>query len=92
MKSFIILHPLISEKATNMSSLRKYLFKVAMNATKPEIKKALKEKYNVEATDVNIINVKSKTRRLGQTIGKKSGYKKALITIKEGQTLDVLPH
>ena len=89
---FLIKHPIISEKATQLSALGKYFFLVDKRATKPEIKKALKAIYKVDAAAVNIVNVKSKKRRLGRTVGVKPGYKKAMVTLKEGQKLDVLPH
>ena len=89
---FIIKHPLITEKATEMSVFGKYLFLVDKKATKPEIKKVMKVLYKVDAIAVNIINTKAKSRRLGMSIGVKSGYKKAIITLKKGQKLDVLPH
>lgn len=90
--AFIIKHPIITEKATGASEFRKYTFLVARRATAPEIKKAVKALYGVLAVRVNIINVKSKERRLGRSVGVKPGYKKAIVTLKEGQKLDVLPH
>jgi len=91
MKKFIIKHPLITEKATALSEQGQYVFLVDKHATSPEIKKAVNSIYNVAVTRVNIINVKPKTRRLGRTIGFHSGYKKAIVTLKEGQKLDILP-
>ena len=92
MDKFIIRHPLITEKATQMSVYRKYVFLVHTRATAPEIKKRIKATYKVDPIDVNIINVKPKQRRLGRSTGVKPGYKKAIVTLKVGQTLDVLPH
>ncbi|PIT92278.1 MAG: 50S ribosomal protein L23 [Candidatus Harrisonbacteria bacterium CG10_big_fil_rev_8_21_14_0_10_42_17] len=92
MSHFLIKHPLISEKSTLLSSLGKYVFIVDGRATAPEIKKAMKKLYEVDVVNVNLITVKSKKRRLGRTLGKKPGYKKAILTLKEGQKLDVLPH
>ena len=57
---FLIKKPIITEKATQMSSLRKYMFLVEKNATSPEIKKAVKEIYKVDTVRVNIINTPSK--------------------------------
>lgn len=87
----IIKRPLITEKATTLGRSGKYVFLVAKEATAPEIKKTMKRLYNVDAENVNIINTKSKQRRLGATVGVKSGYKKAIVTLKKGQTLDILP-
>ncbi len=92
MNKFIIKHPIISEKATQISSLGKYVFLVDKGATKPEIRKAIKTIYKVDAEDVNIVNIKPKQRRLGRTVGTKPGYKKAIVTLKQGQKLDILPH
>ena len=69
----------------------KYVFLVDPKATAPEIKKAIHAIYNVDVVRVNTIQVKSKVRRLGRSIGTKSGYKKAIVTLKSGQSLDVLP-
>ena len=92
MNKFIIKNPIISEKATQMSSFGKYVFLVMNSATKPEVKKALKEIYKVDVDRVQMINIPDKPRRFGQNIGVKPGYKKALVTLKTGQKLDILPH
>lgn len=92
MRKFLIKHPIITEKASQISALGKYIFKVDAAANKPEVKKALKEIYKVDVVDVQIINVKPKPRQMGRYRGTKSGYKKAIVTLKAGQKLDVLPH
>jgi len=92
MNKFLIKNPIISEKATSISALGKYMFVVDKRATKPEIKKAVQEIYKVTVEDVNVMNIKPKKRRLGKSTGKKPGYKKAIVTLKKGQTLDILPH
>lgn len=74
-----------------MSDLGKYLFLVTKNANKSEIKKVIEGVYKVKVNDVNIINTKPKRRRLGRTLGQKPGYKKAVVTLKSGQKLDILP-
>lgn len=91
MNKFLLKNPLITEKGTQISSLGKYLFLVDKKATKPEIKKIIKAVYKVDITQVNIVNVKPKKRRLGASVGVKSGYKKAIVTLKAGQKLDILP-
>jgi len=75
-----------------MSALGKYIFLVDKKATKPEIKKIIKVVYKVDPVFVHIVNIKPKVRRLGRTSGVKPGYKKAIVTLKAGQKLDVLPH
>lgn len=92
MNKFIIKRPLITEKATQMSNMGKYLFLVEDWATAPEVKKAIKEIYKVEVERVQTINTRPKPRRLGKSVGVKPGYKKAIVTLKAGQKLDILPH
>jgi large subunit ribosomal protein L23 len=92
MDKFLIERPVISEKATLGSSFGQYVFRVLPNATKPEVKKAVSAIYNVHVERVRIISVKPKQRRLGRSIGVKSGYKKAVVTLREGEKLDILPH
>ena len=92
MTKLLIKYPHISERATQAAPRGVYTFVVDKRATKPEIKKALKEAYNVTAVDVRIINVKSKVRRLRRSVGTKPGYKKAIVQLAQGQKLDILPH
>lgn len=88
---FLIKNPIISERATQMSALGKYVFLVADEATKPEVKKAVEGIYKVNVEKVHVINTRPKPRP-GRYIGKKPGYRKAIVTLKEGQKLDILPH
>ena len=92
MDKTIIKNPIITEKATMLSAQRKYMFLVKDHATKPEIRKALEHIYKINVENIQVINTRPKPRRMGINIGKKSGYRKAIITVKEGQKLDVLPH
>ena len=92
MNKFLIKNPIISEKATQISALGKYVFLVDKNSNKQELKKAIKASYKVDIEKINIINTKPKTRKLGRSEGVKAGYKKAIVTLKAGQKLDVLPH
>lgn len=89
---FLIKNPIISERATQMSHLGKYVFLVEDGATKPEIKKALEEIYKINVEKVHVINARPKPRRSGRFEGIKPGYRKAIVTLKEGQKLDILPH
>lgn len=89
---FIITRPIVSEKAVRESAIGKYVFLVAPRATKPEVAKALHEIYKVDVMRVQIVNAKPKARRLGRSAGTKPGYKKAVVTLKKGQKLDILPH
>jgi large subunit ribosomal protein L23 len=85
----ILVKPLITEKATNLVSLNKYAFKVASKANKIEIKKAIKSLYGFEPISVNIINERGKRVTSGRISGKKSNWKKAIITLKKGDKLDI---
>lgn len=88
----LIIRPIITEKSRDLAiKENKYVFLVKNNANKNEIKKAIENLYRVEATDVNIINVKSKPRRLGRNLGKTKQFKKAIVAVKKGQTIDVIP-
>lgn len=88
---FLIKNPLITEKGTIMAAMGKYLFLVDNKANKSEVKKVVEGIYKVKVTGVNIVNTKSKPRRLGRTLGRKPGYKKAIVTLAAGQKLDILP-
>lgn len=79
----------ISEKATNGSVLNKYTFKVAKEANKIEIKKAIEKLYKVGITAVHIQNIPAKARQVGRFKGHKPGFKKAIVTVKEGEKIDV---
>jgi len=85
---FLIKNSILTEKAVALSALNKYVFLVEKKANASEIKKAIKEAYNVDAVSVNIVNVKPKKRRLGRSVGTKPGYKKAIVTLKVGQKIE----
>lgn len=80
--------PHVTEKAINMGQDNKYVFKVSPRGNKSEVKKAVRELYGVNVVDVNIINIPRKKRRLGQNQGFKSGYKKAVVTLAEGEKIE----
>ena len=83
--------PLISEKETFLEEKGKYVFKVLKRANKTEIKKAVEDLYKVKVEKVNIINTKRKKRRLGRVEGFKPGYKKAIVSLKEGDKIEIVP-
>ena len=87
----ILKAPHITEKATNLAEKNQYVFRVWQKANKNEIKKAIENLYKVKVMDVKIINVPAKRRRLGRISGWKKGFKKAIVRIKEGQKIEVLP-
>ncbi|MBQ4585776.1 MAG: 50S ribosomal protein L23 [Clostridia bacterium] len=77
----IILAPVITEKAMDGIASKRYTFKVAKDATKPEIAKAVEELFNVQVAKVNTINMKKKPKRLGYHFGYTSEWKKAIVTL-----------
>ncbi len=81
----------ITEKATDLSGLRKYIFIVDKKANKSEIKKGVELIYGVKVENLNIINTKGKAKRLGRSLGKTSAFKKAIVTLKEGEKIDIVP-
>lgn len=83
----VLIKPIISEKATIGVSQNKYVFEVAREANKVEIKKAVEEIYNVVPKSVNVINTKGKNVRFGKTTGKQKDTKKAIVTLKSGDTI-----
>jgi len=79
----IIIKPLITEASMAMAPDKKYAFKVAKDATKPEIAKAVEEAFKVKVASVNTINCKGKPKRLGaQPAGRTASWKKAIVTLK----------
>ena len=85
----IIKKPWITEKATRMNELGKYTFIVKHKASKPEIKKAVKDAYKVDAVSVQIVNRPPKRKKVGGKRGVQEGYRKAIVTLKEGQKIDI---
>ncbi len=84
-----ILSPIVTEKSTNLSELNKIVFKIPANANKKNLKKNIEKIFKVNVTKINIIN---KQNRIKLTRGKKvkvSGFKKAIITLKKGQSIDL---
>lgn len=86
----LIKKPWITEKATALTASNQYVFMVKSTATKPEVKKAIHALYKVDAIAVNILNRAGKIKRSGRGIrGKTESYRKAIVTIKEGQKIDL---
>ena len=84
-----IVSPVITEKATMLSEQNKVVFRVAPNATKPQIAEAIENLFKVSVVKVNTLNVKGKTKRFRGREGKRSDVKKAIITLAEGQSIDI---
>jgi len=91
MDKFVVKNPIVTEKSTELGKNGKYIFLIDKNTTASEAKKIVENIYQVKVTDTNVINIKSKKRRLGNSVGIKPGYKKVIMTFQKGQKLDILP-
>ena len=85
----IIISPAITEKGTMVSEMNQIVFNVAPNATKPEIKAAIEGLFGVKVAAVNTLVRKGKKKAFRGMISKQSNVKKAIVTLEEGQTIDV---
>ncbi|MBX3447487.1 MAG: 50S ribosomal protein L23 [Parvibaculaceae bacterium] len=85
----IIVSPVITEKATMASEANQVIFKVASNATKPQVKEAVEKLFDVKVKAVNTLNRKGKTKRFRGIAGRQSDFKKAIVTLEEGHSIDV---
>lgn len=84
----VIISPHYSEKATMQAELSKFTFKVAKNATKKSIKEAIKKLFSIDAISVNIINKDSKEKVFKGKIGRRPGFKKAIVTLPKGKVME----
>lgn len=84
----IIIRPLITEKSTTLMAEGKYVFEVAKSANKIEIAKAISQIFKVRVASVNTINVEGKVKRMGRSVGKRSDYKKAIVKLAAGETIE----
>ncbi len=85
----ILIRPIITEKSTLLEKENKYVFEVHPKANKIEIKKAFEKIYKVKPIKVNIIKLKGKPIRYGRTSGRTKSWKKAIITLKKGEKIDL---
>ena len=85
----VLIRPIITEKTTLLMQENKYTFQVPLNAKKVEIRKAVESIFNVKVEKVATIRVLGKTKRMGRTMGKRSDYKKAIVTLKAGETIEL---
>ena len=88
----VVLRPVISEKSMDQTNRHKYTFAVADDANKMQIKAAVEELFKVTVLDVNVLTAKSKeksrNRRRGRTVGHTSPWKKAIVTVKQGDSIE----
>jgi len=85
----LILSPIITEKATNATERNQVMFRVARNATKPQIKEAVEKLFDVKVKSVNTHLRKGKVKAFKGTVGEQSQVKRAIVTLEEGHTIDV---
>ncbi len=89
----IILAPVVTEKTARLREAKNEIsFKVARDANKIEIRSAVEELFNVVVTDVRTLSVTGKLKRLGRFQGRRASWKKAIVTLKEGQSIEFFEH
>ena len=87
--SRVLIAPVVSEKSTRAADQsRQMVFRVLPDARKPEIRKAVEKMFDVTVTGVQVLNVKGKVKRFGRTVGRRSDWKKAYVTLAEGSDID----
>jgi large subunit ribosomal protein L23 len=87
----LILKPIITEKGTIQMELGKYVFDVLPKATKPDIKAAIESLFDVTVVKVNTLTLPRKKRRVGRFMGYKAQYKRAIVTLKDGDNIGLFP-
>ncbi len=87
----LVIKPIITEKATLLLENNQYVFDVLPKATKPEIKAAIEKLFDVKVAGVNTIRPPRKKRRVGRFIGHKPLYKRAIVTLQEGDAITLFP-
>ena len=86
----VLVGPIVSEKSTMVAEKNaQYAFKVVQDATKDEVKGAVELLFKVEVKGVSVVNTKGKTKRFGKTMGRRDNVRKAYVTLKEGQELNL---
>lgn len=87
----LVLRPIVTEKATILLEQNKYVFEVLTKATKPEIKAAIESLFEVKVIGVNTLRLPRKKRRVGRFIGYKPQYKRAVVTLADGDSITLFP-
>jgi len=85
----ILVRPIVTEKNTMLNEVGKYCFEVIQTTNKIEIKRAVEEVFSVHVKQVNIIKVPGKMRRMGKTSGMTRSWKKAVVTLADGERIDL---
>ena len=86
----LIKKPLITEKASSLVAYNQYVFLVESHATGPEVKKAVEATYKVKVATVRTINLPRKTKRIGRNLFERPQIRKAIVTLKKGEKLDLM--
>lgn len=85
----ILIKPIVTEKSTALMEESKYTFRVPLSATKIQIRQAVEQIFKVKVQAVNTMRYEGKMKRLGRTQGRRSDWKKALVTLKPGETIEL---
>jgi len=85
----VLLAPVVSEKSYSLINDRKYSFRVHPDAHKTQIRQAVEQLFDVKVVNVNVVKVKSKPKRRGLSQGKKPGWKKAIVQLREGESIEI---
>jgi large subunit ribosomal protein L23 len=85
----VLIAPVVSEKSYSLISDRKYTFKVHEDAHKTQIRQAVEELFDVQVQSVNVVKVQSKPKRRGLTRGRRPGWKKAIVQLREGHEIEI---
>lgn len=87
----VLLEPRITEKATRIGEdSNQFVFKVARDASKPEVKSAVEQLFNVQVASVQLLNMKGKRKRFGSSFGRRNNWKKAYVTLESGFDIDFM--
>lgn len=84
-----IIRPIVTEKSTEMMAENKYVFEVAPDANKIEIRKAIEKLFNVKVVEVNTMRIRGKLRRMGRFEGRRPDRKKAVVTLAPGNRIEI---
>jgi len=85
----VLVEPWVTEASTRALELNKYVFKVGQDAGKKQVKQSIEDLYKVKVISVNTVNIPRKKQSYGRTPGWKSGYKKAIVTLKAGDSIEL---
>lgn len=85
----VLQRPVVTEKSTEQGAFNKYTFVVPLIATKPQVKQAVEKFFKVKVEAVNTIKLPGKVKRFRGRLGQRSDMKKAIVTVKQGQTIDI---